>query len=597
MFHAREMAIQENESMKSIVCVLYYLLSSMIGLPARRPWLGNARSRFVPSISYTTYRQTLPGGIMVFGLFTRKSTLDDTQSSASPESRPNEHDARLPTPTPSTTSAVHHSPLRFPTALRAVLGGSTTDLTLKHSNLGMSDIDEGGHDLGSPAPPPPETPSPPPPPSSESKALYQLMLTIPPKTLHAYTLAHLQPRTLLPSRSTPSPGFGSHAERTTPPPSPNTVAKLATFFSTLVPPPLLHCVRCHGDFYAIENDEKDKACRVAHDDESALVERVSGGVYETLWGCCGQTAEGDGSEGPPDGWCYEGRHTTDVKRARFRADSTIHHDKLTPCLKLNCHGTRDQLPRPSIRASPSRHSRSSPTRKSNLSPTRSQASVVIITRARKRPRKPMKETSASEDEQYVKSTHGRSEEGKGKHKVGQTKGEDENTSMAVDELHPHPKSKAKPKPISSARPPPSTATSPSLSASTSNINSASSIKPKPTTAKQKTTSSTLLSQSHTYPLSDSDTSSRAHLRTRSLIPQESRGKDASRPRVTPVKGAPVSRTMSKSTIREPSRARPARKATEQLSQSQVPTSENEVEADETRDVQRGRDRKKRRVDA
>ncbi|KIJ13312.1 hypothetical protein PAXINDRAFT_181356 [Paxillus involutus ATCC 200175] len=435
---------------------------------------------------------------MVFGLFTRKSTLDDTQTSASPESKLNEHNTRLPTPTPSTTSAVHQSPLRFPTAFRAVLGGSTTDLTLKHSNLGTGGIDEGRHDLGSPAPLPPETPSPPPPASSESKALYQLMLTIPPKTLHAYTLAHLQPRIPLPSSSTSSPEFGPHAERTTPPPSPNTVAKLTTFFSTLAPPPLLHCVRCHGDFYAIENDEKDKACRVAHDDESALVERVSGGGYETLWGCCGQTAEGDGSGGPPDGWCYEGRHTTDVKRARFRADSTIHHDKLTSCLKLNCHGIRDQLPRPSIRASPSRHSRSSPTRRSNLSPTRSQASVVIISRTRKRPRKSMKEASASEDEQDVKSTHGRSEEckgkGKGKHKVDQTRDDDGDTSMAVDEPHPPPKSKAKPRPISRARPPSSTATSPSLSASTSNINSVPSIKPKSTTAKHKTTSSTLLSQ-------------------------------------------------------------------------------------------------------
>ncbi|KAF8833904.1 hypothetical protein BDN67DRAFT_976349 [Paxillus ammoniavirescens] len=536
---------------------------------------------------------------MVFGLFTRKSTLDDTQTSASPESRLNEHNTRLPTPTSSTASAVHQSPLRFPATFRAVQGSSTTDLTLKYSNLGTGGIDEGRHNLGSPAPLPPETPSPPPPASSESKALYQLMLTIPPKTLHAYTLAHLQPQTPLPSSSTSSPEFGPHAERTTPPPSPNTVAKLTTFFSTLAPPPLLHCVRCHGDFYAIENDEKDKACRVPHDDESALVERVSGGGYETLWGCCGQTAEGDGSEGPPDGWCYEGRHTTDVKRARFRADSTIHHDKLTSCLKLNCHGIRDQLPRPSIRASPSRHSRSSPTRRSNLSPTRSQASVVIISRTRKRPRKSIREAVASEDEQDVKSTHGQSEEGKGKgkHKVDQTRDDDEDTSMAVDKPHSPPKSKVKPRPISRARPPSSTATSLSLSASTSNMNSVPSIKSKPTTAKHRTTSSTLLSQSHTYPPSDSDTSSHARPRTRSLVSQESRGRDASRPRATPVKDAPVARTMSKSTIREPSRARHVRKATKELSQSQVPTSENEAEADETRDGQRGRDRKKRRVGA
>jgi hypothetical protein len=30
----------------------------------------------------------------------------------------------------------------------------------------------------------------------------------------------------------------------------------------------------------------------------------------------------------------------DIKRARFRADSTIHDDKLTSCLELNCHHTR-----------------------------------------------------------------------------------------------------------------------------------------------------------------------------------------------------------------------------------------------------------------
>jgi hypothetical protein len=57
--------------------------------------------------------------------------------------------------------------------------------------------------------------------------------------------------------------------------------------------------------------------------------------------------------GPPDGWCYEGKHTvchspyrsvlllidmkTDMKRARFRADSTLHDDKLVPCSRLRCH--------------------------------------------------------------------------------------------------------------------------------------------------------------------------------------------------------------------------------------------------------------------
>src|SRR5258705_206142 len=51
---------------------------------------------------------------------------------------------------------------------------------------------------------------------------------------------------------------------------------------------------------------------VPHDDDSAVVDRVRTGLgteLETLWGCCGRTVDGDGDQGPPDGWCYEGRHT------------------------------------------------------------------------------------------------------------------------------------------------------------------------------------------------------------------------------------------------------------------------------------------------
>jgi len=40
--------------------------------------------------------------------------------------------------------------------------------------------------------------------------------------------------------------------------------------------------------------------------------------------------------GPPDGWCYEGKHTVDPKRARFRADSTPHDDKLATCAQMRC---------------------------------------------------------------------------------------------------------------------------------------------------------------------------------------------------------------------------------------------------------------------
>lgn len=265
---------------------------------------------------------------MVFGLFARKSTLDD--SSAPPESGTNDQSTRLPTPTPSIASVAHHSPLRFSTTIRAVLGGSTTDSTLKDSDLATDSLVDGMTDTRSPALPPPETPTPPPVGPTETKALYDLMLTVPPKILHAYTLAHLRPPPPLPSASASSPSLGLHTDIPRPP-SPNTLAKLTTFFSTLAPPPLLHCVRCHKDFFEVENEGRDKACRVAHDDESTLVSRVSGGGgHETLWGCCGQTVPGDGSEGPPDGWCYEGRHTVSFPLIPFTPNLTSITTRQTP---------------------------------------------------------------------------------------------------------------------------------------------------------------------------------------------------------------------------------------------------------------------------
>ncbi|KAJ7707670.1 hypothetical protein B0H17DRAFT_526459 [Mycena rosella] len=101
-------------------------------------------------------------------------------------------------------------------------------------------------------------------------------------------------------------------------------------------PPTLHCVPLPQRLFDVENN--DRSCLIGHDDDSAEVERVGKGAgYETLWGCCGKTVDGDGDMGPPDGWCYEGMHTTDPKRARFRADSTLHDDKLTSCARLRCH--------------------------------------------------------------------------------------------------------------------------------------------------------------------------------------------------------------------------------------------------------------------
>ncbi|KAI9507516.1 hypothetical protein F5148DRAFT_1204509, partial [Russula earlei] len=126
---------------------------------------------------------------------------------------------------------------------------------------------------------------------------------------------------------------------------------LASFFATLTPPPLLHCVRCHADYTEVEND--DRSCHVPHDDESADVARVGRGggrfdsEYETYYGCCGKLVEGGGDLGPPDGWCYEGKHTTDIKRARFRADATNIDDKLDSCFQLNCHNIRARLPKAS----------------------------------------------------------------------------------------------------------------------------------------------------------------------------------------------------------------------------------------------------------
>ncbi|KAJ6576505.1 hypothetical protein DFH09DRAFT_1451845 [Mycena vulgaris] len=154
---------------------------------------------------------------------------------------------------------------------------------------------------------PPITPSPPPEDVTDPTALRALINSIPPKTLHAYTLAHLA---------------------TAPP---QTLTYLAAFFSHLTPPPTLHCVRCHKGFFDVENT--DRSCLIGHDDDSAEVERVgkgAGSSYETLWGCCGKTVDGDGDMGPP-------RRLTDPKRARFRADSTPHDDKLASCARLRCH--------------------------------------------------------------------------------------------------------------------------------------------------------------------------------------------------------------------------------------------------------------------
>ncbi|KAE9388280.1 hypothetical protein BT96DRAFT_927183 [Gymnopus androsaceus JB14] len=226
-----------------------------------------------------------------------------------------------------------------------------------NSAIGKNNSNLSPHPKGT-AQDPPITPSPPPDNLldkdlgliTDPSALHSLISSVPPKVLHEYILTHLIP----PARSS----------KPIHPPSSLTLTHLTSFFSTLHPPAALHCVRCHKFYYEAENAER--SCLVPHDDESAEVERVGGDTqYETLWNCCGQTVEGDGDMGPPDGWCYEGKHTTDTKRARFRADSTMHHDKLTSCDRLKCFEPResDSSSESSVTSSPRPRKRKRSTRK------------------------------------------------------------------------------------------------------------------------------------------------------------------------------------------------------------------------------------------
>ncbi|TFK43952.1 hypothetical protein BDQ12DRAFT_719125 [Crucibulum laeve] len=254
--------------------------------------------------------------IMVFGFFTRKA---QTPVQTPPES--------LSAPAESSGTDSTRQQLRTPSP------------SIASETIGKQRSPSQLQDAASPFAIPPITPSPPP--SSElvidPVPLHVLISSVPPQTLHAYALSHLIP----PSHAHPLSPLISPASPPISPPSPRTLTVLTSFFAALAPPPKLHCVRCHKGYFELENS--DRSCVVAHDDESAEVERVGianskgGTEYETLWGCCGQTVEGDGDMGPPDGWCYEGKHTTDPKRARFRADSTLQDDKLTTCARMRCH--------------------------------------------------------------------------------------------------------------------------------------------------------------------------------------------------------------------------------------------------------------------
>jgi len=246
---------------------------------------------------------------MLFGLFSRKQgspsssnnhepkdqdSQAQTQIDSQPETPPSStviEPMQLRTPSPSVDS---HSNLAGPSspgnAIRGMIYRPMSPLQNSLSRLAMHSDSESQCS-----------------PEQQPQKLYHLIASIPPKTLHQYTLSKLRAATNLSTSST-SEHHMSHA----------TAAAIADFFVDLHPPPKLHCVRCHKEYVEVEND--DRSCTVAHDDESTLVERVGRGTrrgrggedgseYETLWQCCGKTVEGDGDQGPPDGWCYEGKHT------------------------------------------------------------------------------------------------------------------------------------------------------------------------------------------------------------------------------------------------------------------------------------------------
>ncbi|KAF6746196.1 hypothetical protein DFP72DRAFT_923389 [Ephemerocybe angulata] len=130
--------------------------------------------------------------------------------------------------------------------------------------------------------------------------------------------------------------------------TPEALTLLTDFFRTLVPHPQLHCVRCHKALLRPRKHRQwtpaaaSRTTTTAPSSERVGVSSSSAdaATYQTLWGCCGGVVEGDGDQGPPDGWCYEGMHTIDTRRARFRADSSLQDDKLVSCAARRCFRAR-----------------------------------------------------------------------------------------------------------------------------------------------------------------------------------------------------------------------------------------------------------------
>ncbi|KAG8761468.1 hypothetical protein FRC14_003881 [Serendipita sp. 396] len=166
-------------------------------------------------------------------------------------------------------------------------------------------------------------------------ALKELVRDVPPKTLHLFLMQRLDiQKTVGKAKNKPNPNAYPTLE--------NDFPVLSSFFNGLVLPPKNHCLRCHSDYVDIENGPR--SCVKEHDDDSAIVRRSAQGIHETFWGCCGQTVDGDGDQGPPTGWCYEGPHTTDREEARYRQDGTAKDDKLGDCTKLRCGAKKRKRP-------------------------------------------------------------------------------------------------------------------------------------------------------------------------------------------------------------------------------------------------------------
>jgi len=152
------------------------------------------------------------------------------------------------------------------------------------------------------------TPAPEPIPDPPEKvaldALKALIRNCPPKSFHSALLTRLDLAT------------------------PEQVSTITAVLEGLTPPPVLHCARCHTDY--LEEENYERSCIMDHDDDSTSVK-----YGETLWGCCGSTSEG---QEPPAGWCYEGRHTDDRSKARYREDfeDDEEDDGLKSCKQMRC---------------------------------------------------------------------------------------------------------------------------------------------------------------------------------------------------------------------------------------------------------------------